>query len=474
MFVVTSHLRTYLKEFLASDELGLKHVEVEDLRGEFLASFVRHPTLRTWIRGRRFRLTESTNRTGEDLIFVKSMRKTLLHCFFHAALNAEENLPQLRERLDQPVRDRLEELAEQSFHKERPRRPTEDRASYLERIGKAREAMRFVDDQLAFIDRAISQLESFVKSWIAKTQAKCDEALGTEREILLVPGSDDLLLASFVEVVSALRSTPKIERIFIEEAWKQLVYLIDPQEVLLRVVADLRSEGDLSELEQAGISRDGTLEALTQWEDALSGRDKISTKEEGEDDLTLDDLDELNADTELDEPERERKGSFVRSDFPLLAAIARVFLALPANVNTRSGRYRNIGFLLPGDSPRYDHVIIDEAQDFTYAEIHLVRSLVESVREAVSISGDPYHRMDWKYGFSSMESIDVPDDRKFEIVRNYRQTVELAKWLQNLSDAIFGEQAITIVPGHQHGADPGVSVCKSTQQQGPCGQPMDN
>lgn len=464
LFVVTKNLRTYLKEFLASDELGLKHVEVEDLRGEFLASFVRHPTLRTWIRGRRFRLTESTDRMSEELIYIKSMRKTLLHCFFHAALNAKENLPKIRERLNQPVRDRFERFYEQNFNKDRPRKPTEDRASYLERIGKTNEAMKFVRDQLKFIDLAISQLVRFIESWIVKTQAKCDDALGTEREILLVPGSDDLLLASFVEDVTALRSTPRIERIFIEEAWKQLVYLIDPQDVLLRVVADLRSEGDLSELEQAGISHDGTLAALTQWENALSGYDKVSEKELREDDLTLDDLDELDANTQLSGPDRERKGSFVRSDFPLLAAIARVFLALPANANTQSELYRNIGFLLPGDNPRYDHVIIDEAQDFTYAEIHLVRSLVENAREAVSISGDPFQRMDWKYGFSSLETIDVPNDRRFEIVRNYRQTVELGKWVQKLSNAIFGEQSITIIPGHQHGVDPEVSVCKSTKQ----------
>ncbi len=467
VFVVTSHLRTYLKEFLASDELGLKNVEVDDLRGEFLASFVRHPTLRTWIRGRRFRLSEPNNRLKEELIFIKSMRKTLLHCFFHAALNAEENLPSLGARLKQPIRQRLEELEEQAFHKDRPRNLTEDREAYLKRIGKKLEVNRFADEHMASISNAILQLESFVKSWIGKTKSKCDEALESAGEIMLVPENNDLLLVNFVEVVNALRGTPKIEKIFIEEAWRQLVFLIDPQEVLMRVVTGLRSEGELVELEEAGIPRAAAVDALKQWHDALSGQDKATLPEdasdEGEDDFTLDDLDEESVGSEPDATDDERKGSFVRSDFPLLASIARVFLALPPDVDLRSGRYRKIGFLLPGDLPRYDHVIVDEAQDFTYAEIHLARSLVESVRQAVSISGDPFQRMDWKYGLSSLESIDVQSDRKFEINRNYRQTVELGIWVQKLSDVIFGEKSIAILPGHQRGPIPGVINCKSTK-----------
>ncbi len=460
LFVVTSHLRNYLKDFLSSDELGLKHVQVEDLRGEFLASFVRHRTLRTWIRGRRFRLNDQANRLSDELIYLKSPRRTLLLCFFHAALHAEENLPLLRQKLQADLGEKLRDHNEQRFWNERPRRAQESRDDYLRRIGRFDEAASEFNRQMSSIGRAISQLESFIHGWIKRTKSTCDQAIDADHEILLVPGRDDLLLANFVDHVTTLRADEKIEQIFVEEAWKQLVYLIDPQELLLRVVADLRSVGELAEVESGGISSESALAALQEWEDALSGKDKAAAVDEDEDSITLDDLEEDGREAYI---EPERKGSFTRSDFPLLAAIARVFLALPANESSRASMYKRIGFLLPGDLPRYDHVIIDEAQDFTYAEIHLVRSLVEPKREAVSVSGDPCQRMDWKHGFSSIESIDVSPDRQFDVLKNYRQTVELAEWLQKLSNCMFSDESVKITTGHQHGSPPLISQCKNTK-----------
>src|SRR5690606_24140128 len=115
-----------------------------------------------------------------------------------------------------------------------------------------------------------------------------------------------------------------------------------------------------------GLSRDSIEAALTEWEEALSGKDKIRATND-DDELTLDDLDDDldSADSAADVAEQSQ-GSFTRSDFPLLGAIARVFLALPSHVTKEDDLYRRTGFLLPGDFSRYDHVIIDEAQDFTY------------------------------------------------------------------------------------------------------------
>jgi hypothetical protein len=77
------------------------------------------------------------------------------------------------------------------------------------------------------------------------------------------------------------------------------------------------------------------------------------------------------------------------------------------------------------------------------------------------LSGDPRQRMDWRSGFSSLESIQVPADRKFLVTRNYRQTVELSEWIQRLSVALFGEQDHVIEPTHEHGPEPTVAVNSS-------------
>ncbi len=247
------------------------------------------------------------------------------------------------------------------------------------------------------------------------------------------------MLCRFVENVTALRGDERIQEIFFDITWKELLALVDPQEVLLRVVEELKSKGELADFVAEGFTTDSLRASLEEWKGALTGSDlgsRSSNPLQDDSDLTLDDLDDQSDDG--GQSNANRRGSFTRSDFPLLASIARVFLALPGR-NRDERLYRNVGFTLPGDVARYDHIILDEAQDFTYAEVHLAMSLVEDKRLAISISGDPFQRMDWKYGFSGFESVQVASDRRFEIVRNYRQTKQLGDWLQRLSDQLFGK-----------------------------------
>jgi hypothetical protein len=282
---------------------------------------------------------------------------------------------------------------------------------------------------------------------------RADRSLETEGQVWLYPGADDLLLARFVEDMTPLedRDGVNVGTVFNREAWHELVRLVDAKEVLLRVISDYE-KGEMPFLERAGLNRNDALAALKEWKDALTGGADSELDDEEEE--MVDDVE-----TESREPElQRRRGAFTRSDFPLLAAIARVFLALPPETKETPEKYHHLGFLFPGDLPRYDHVIVDEGQDFTYAEIHLVHSLVENRRMAVTVSGDRFQRMDWRFGVSSIETIETPADRKFSILRNYRQTVELATWIGRLSDALFGEAGQKIEPAHQHGPQPSVSV----------------
>lgn len=466
VFVVTSHLRGYLKEFLASSELGLKDVPVEDLRGEFLASFVRHPTLTNWIRGRGLRLNEQDNKLPETLIYIKARPETLRLCFFHAVLNAEENLIGIEERITRTIRSKLLDIAAKKLAGSKQRDVGESSEGFLARIGKLVVTTSDIDKRLKSIQSALTLLKQFLSSWMRRSKERCDEAINSAEESLLVAGGDDLLLCSFVEDVTALRSDERLESLFFEAAWQEVVRLVDPQQVLLRVVEDYKESGEFVDLLAEGLTPNLVLEALDLWENALTGKDRVGKSEGGSDveendDLTLDDLESDAEAIEVDVS--GPRGSFTRSDFPLLAGLARVFLALPSAVKPTDRLYNRVGFSLPGDVARYDHVVVDEAQDFTYAELHLVASLVEPKRRAVSISGDPFQRMQWKYGFKGLESISVPPERYFDVKRNYRQTKQLGEWLQNLSDILFGAGENSIVPGHEPGESPEVTVCGGTK-----------
>lgn len=464
--VVTEHLRTYLKEFLASPELGLPEAQVVNLRGAFLENFVRHKTLSTWIRGLRFRLSKPKNRLSDALIYVKSLPDTLRLCFFHAVLNAQEHAGKDSQELIQRVFDRvynaiensaLDRILPEDTREELRQAESSDGFDldvFLERRRQKEAFDAFVNPRLAEVRQAIGQLRDFANSWLRSALKRCDEAIGAANETWLVPGGDDLLLSRFVESLSALQNRPRERSLFIREAWRELVHLVDPKEVLLRVVADFEHTGDVQSLQNAGLTRDDALSAMREWRDVIEGTGASEADDEeadAEDDASiLDELDEeglVSYEVDL----ARRKGSLTRTDFPLLAAMARVFLALPPEAKQSPETYRGVGFLLPDDLPRYDHVIIDEGQDFTYAEIHLVRSLVEIERRAVTVSGDPFQRMDWRCGFSSLETIPVSDERRFHITKNYRQTVELADWVRHLSNVLYGDPRLVIESAHEHG-----------------------
>ena len=467
VFVVTEHLRSYLKDFLASPEVGLPEVQAVNLRGSFLETFVRHKTLTTWISGVRFRLSKSRNKLSDALIFIKALPSTLRLCFFQAALNARENAGDDCETVIGRINDRLSTAFERVTldrvlsQEEREQLRNEEVSSdfdldvFLKRLNKYEAFDERFNQGYDLLRRGLPELRDFLRHWLAAVEGRAMLSVDAVDELWLLPGGDDLLLSRFVDELRSLHQQQGLLNLFIREAWRELVGLVDPQEVLLRVVGDFANTGDMKSLEDAGLTREQALSALREWQATLTGSsDSEADADEEEDDATVEEFSGEQEELEL----KRRRGAFTRTDFPLLASMARAFLALPAEAKANPERYQRVGFLLPDDLPRYDHVIIDEGQDFTYAEIHLVQSLVENDRMAVTISGDPLQRMDWRSGFSSIETIKVPEEQSFLITRNYRQTVELSEWVSRLSVALYGNDGHRIESTHERGPEPSVLV----------------
>lgn len=466
--VVTEHLRTYLKETLSSSELALPDAQVVNIRNAFLETFVRHRTLKTWIHGVRFRLAPKANRISDALHFIKAMPVTLRLCFYHAVLNAKENAgPQatgIVQRIHDSVAARLEQealtriLNEHDTERLKKQEQLEefDLDEFLASIGKGNEFEQYLQPRLNRLATLERQFATFLQRWFTRAGDAVEAAIESKDETILRPGRDDLLLARFVDSFSFPEQGWGLRKTVVSECWRQLIRLVDPREVLLRVVKDLETTADLKELVEAGLSMEHAKTALQEWRTTLTGQDDSVADDEDEDG-TLEELDELPADTDGSQKEDaaiQPKGAFTRSDFPLLAGMARVFLALPEEAITDPEGYKRVGFLLPDELIRYDHVIIDEGQDFTYAEIHLVRSLVESQRQAVTVSGDPFQRMDWKSGFNSLETIKPGADREFRVGRNYRQTAELGSWVHQLSKTLFGEDSVAMDHSDASGPPP--------------------
>ena len=90
--------------------------------------------------------------------------------------------------------------------------------------------------------------------------------------------------------------------------------------------------------------------------------------------------------------------------------------------------------------PHYDHIVVDEAQDFGTAELAIVRRLVPSQKNDVFLCGDvaqhvlPKHRSLAEAGLET-------DGRKRNIVRNYRNSLEILRtayevFMENLDESL--------------------------------------
>ena len=477
LFVVTEHMQAYLKNALASPDLALHGAEIENIRGVFLESFVRHPTLKQWIRGTRYRLNRR-ERVSDTLRFIKSLPRTLRMCFYHAVAYAQsaagQNAAGLISKIHARVARKIEDDALKGLLTEAEemewRRMEQDASAdldlYLAKIKKSARFDQEVTRRLTTLNSLERRLSSFFSRWSRNSERLVLQALDSADESILVPGQDDLLLAKFVEdcVVAGDRA---LSREFVKQAWGELVHLVDPKEVLLAVVQDYQNTKDGGELEKEGLSRSDIATALNEWKAALSGSDDAADEREEDDDEAADEHQGGLFDDEAEENDTEQHrpaGAFTRSDFPLLAALSRVFLARPEEARLDPDLYSQVGFMLPGDKLRYDHVIVDEAQDFTYAELHLICSLVERSRAAVTVCGDPFQRMEWRSGFSSLETLRPGKDRTRTVDRNYRQTKPLCDWCNRLGKVLFGKNALKMKAEGGDGTKPLVRVIRNRKQ----------
>ena len=76
--------------------------------------------------------------------------------------------------------------------------------------------------------------------------------------------------------------------------------------------------------------------------------------------------------------------------------------------------------------PEYTHIVVDEAQDMTKAQIMVIKSLVKPSTNSLTIIADTAQRI-YKSGFTWTEvGINVRGGRTVELKKNYRNTKEIA------------------------------------------------
>jgi hypothetical protein len=87
----------------------------------------------------------------------------------------------------------------------------------------------------------------------------------------------------------------------------------------------------------------------------------------------------------------------------------------------------------PGEGPRYDHVVVDEAQDLHPAQWRLLRAVVPEEPDDLFLTGDPHQRIyDARVSLRSL-GISV-SGRGARLRLNYRSTEEILRWSRALLD----------------------------------------
>lgn len=80
----------------------------------------------------------------------------------------------------------------------------------------------------------------------------------------------------------------------------------------------------------------------------------------------------------------------------------------------------------PGFRPPYTHIVIDEAQDFSFAKIALVRRLVSPQTESITIVADSAQQI-YQSGFSWLDLGIKVVGRSVEFKKNYRNTRQISE-----------------------------------------------
>lgn len=441
LFVVTQHLETYLKSFLDSDELAMHGVQVINLRGSYLKQLFRDPVLKLWRAGVNMRMSED-NLESAELTYIKSCPQILNLAFFHAHQQATTRGGESWAAVADRMRDRL---------------------SRLQKVDRS--------------EQLVSHVRNFLGRWSVRMGDAAVESMGGA-PVWMDPGRSDLQLSGFSEDFSWNQGAPR--RPMEDAIWRELVRLIDPQQLLLSVIADYRTSGDRKDLRAAGLGDKDIDSALSEWEAVLTGTEDA---EDGDADGGAEE-----AASQIDEDGiaiPRRKGALTLTDLPILACIARALLA-PAVLKGQGWRpieqadgttalarssglvtYTRLGMQLPGELPRYDHVMIDEAQDLSYPELCFAMACTEPVLCASTVAGDPFQRMRWENGLASLELLKPGEGRRFEVRCNYRQTRPLMEWVGNLAALLYPGQPVAATSSDKDGPAPTVECVDRPEKAAP-------
>lgn len=334
--------------------------------------------------------------------------------------------------------------------------------------------------RLPKVDRSeqlVAHVRSFLGQWSVRMGDAAVESMGGA-PVWLDPGRSNLQLSAFTEDFSWNQGSPR--KPMEDVVWRELVRLIDPQQLLVAVITDYRTSGDRKDLRAAGLADQDIDAALSEWEAVLT--DTEDDGEGGEDE-------EVDGTTELIDEDGiaipRRKGALTLTDLPILACIARALLA-PAVIKGQGWRpveqadgttalarsnglvtYTRLGMQLPGELPRYDHVMIDEAQDLSYPELCFAMACTEPVLCASTVAGDPFQRMRWENGLASLELLKPGEGRRFEVRCNYRQTRPLMEWVGRLASLLYPGQPVAATSSDKDGPAPSVELVDRPEKAAP-------
>lgn len=105
----------------------------------------------------------------------------------------------------------------------------------------------------------------------------------------------------------------------------------------------------------------------------------------------------------------------------------------------------------------FTHIIVDEAQDLTKAQLMVISRLVSDKTNSITIIADAAQRIN-KSGFSWHEvGLDIKSARSLELNKNYRNTVEILEAAKSLLDQDTDKTQYTIGEAMNHGSKPVVA-----------------
>ena len=126
--------------------------------------------------------------------------------------------------------------------------------------------------------------------------------------------------------------------------------------------------------------------------------------------------------------------------------------------------------LLASDRRRYEHVLVDEAQDLHPAQWRLIRALVPEGLNDIFIAGDTHQRIYGNRVSLASLGIDIRG-RSTRLTLNYRSTPEILRWSTALLygetfDDLDGDTAsLGLYPSRLRGPRPRVHACASTTEE---------